>query len=583
VGWVHALALLLLGAAAQADPVAVPHVIPLSGTGTYVLGWQVDAAFDYGHGFTSIEEIRIDWTGNVTPGTRYSSTSGYFSCTTVFTAIIDEPPAPLWSAHSSGSPFDAEVPFETLGDPSTYFLRNGSGMVSLYLSSIVVIDGYVVSSPVGELTDVNLVIVGVASSPTCGDGVLDELEFCDDGNLDPGDGCDDLCDVENFYTCSGEPSVCVGSEVGILEVLDREGLGDGKLFVAPKGVTSDASGNVYVAASSSNNVIHITPDDTATELLNVSSPGPLGFLIYPKAVVLDTAGNLYVAEGSLSSFNQVFKRAPDGTLSVPIDSDGDGGANPLGAPRDLAADASGNVYVSGAIVFRIAPDESLSILIDETGDGTHGLSWPRGPAFDAAGNAYVAGQASRNVFHIDTEGTVTEILDETANGSGFPLVAPRGIAVGGDGTVYVLDHSQVLALYEGGAVAQILGPDGDGMGNTISGGSGIALGPTGKLYVCGASSNNAFEIDLPGGGTVSEIIDVNGDGIGNGLENPAGIAVTPNGVVYVTGSSSYNLFKIVLEESSALAVPVTSPTALLALMVGFLLSGGAFAAAIRRH
>lgn len=42
----------------------------------------------------------------------------------------------------------------------------------------------------------------------CGDGVR-ECESCDDGNIVPGDGCSSICEVEQGYTCSGEPSVCV--------------------------------------------------------------------------------------------------------------------------------------------------------------------------------------------------------------------------------------------------------------------------------------------------------------------------------------------------------------------------------------
>jgi large repetitive protein len=48
----------------------------------------------------------------------------------------------------------------------------------------------------------------VAMTSTCGDGVLDLLEFCDDGDDMGGDGCNAKCEVENGYMCDGEPSVC---------------------------------------------------------------------------------------------------------------------------------------------------------------------------------------------------------------------------------------------------------------------------------------------------------------------------------------------------------------------------------------
>lgn len=49
----------------------------------------------------------------------------------------------------------------------------------------------------------------VATSTSCGDGVLDPLDFCDDGDSDNGDGCNDHCEIEQGWTCTqASPSVC---------------------------------------------------------------------------------------------------------------------------------------------------------------------------------------------------------------------------------------------------------------------------------------------------------------------------------------------------------------------------------------
>ena len=48
-----------------------------------------------------------------------------------------------------------------------------------------------------------------ALQSSCGDGVLDLLDFCDDGDSDDGDGCSSKCEIEDGWTCNGaEPSVC---------------------------------------------------------------------------------------------------------------------------------------------------------------------------------------------------------------------------------------------------------------------------------------------------------------------------------------------------------------------------------------
>jgi len=67
----------------------------------------------------------------------------------------------------------------------------------------IVLDGYMA-------TDVGMYSFEVNAWPTtCGDGVLDPLEFCDDGNSATTDGCDAKCEVETGWSCSeDEPSVC---------------------------------------------------------------------------------------------------------------------------------------------------------------------------------------------------------------------------------------------------------------------------------------------------------------------------------------------------------------------------------------
>jgi cysteine-rich repeat protein len=68
-----------------------------------------------------------------------------------------------------------------------------------------------VGSPAGEGGDGNTV------SATCGDRKVDKGEDCDDGDRADGDGCDGTCAVEDGWTCTGEPSMCVKCGNGDLE------------------------------------------------------------------------------------------------------------------------------------------------------------------------------------------------------------------------------------------------------------------------------------------------------------------------------------------------------------------------------
>lgn len=66
-----------------------------------------------------------------------------------------------------------------------------------------------------------------ASLPTCGNGMLGPIEFCDDGNMTDGDGCSH-CTVDDMYNCNdAEPSVC-----------QMEGCGDG-LIQTPEACDDD--------------------------------------------------------------------------------------------------------------------------------------------------------------------------------------------------------------------------------------------------------------------------------------------------------------------------------------------------------
>jgi hypothetical protein len=46
----------------------------------------------------------------------------------------------------------------------------------------------------------------------CGDGVLQAGEECDDGDGTGGDGCSATCEIEDCWTCAGEPSLCTPAD-----------------------------------------------------------------------------------------------------------------------------------------------------------------------------------------------------------------------------------------------------------------------------------------------------------------------------------------------------------------------------------
>ncbi len=71
-------------------------------------------------------------------------------------------------------------------------------------------------------------------------------------------------------------------------------------------------------------------------------------------------------------------------------------------------------------------------IIDANGDGAgDGLAAPCGIAVDGDGNVYVTGFNTDNAFKITPVGVITEIIDMTGDGEGNGLVFAEGIAAGG--------------------------------------------------------------------------------------------------------------------------------------------------------
>ncbi len=78
-------------------------------------------------------------------------------------------------------------------------------------------------------------------------------------------------------------------------------------IVSPTGITSDNSGNIYIATFTDNTILKITPD--GRRLVYVKNPKISG----PISLASDSVGNIYVANYNA---NNVLKITPEGLVSV---------------------------------------------------------------------------------------------------------------------------------------------------------------------------------------------------------------------------------------------------------------------------
>jgi uncharacterized protein (TIGR03437 family) len=223
-----------------------------------------------------------------------------------------------------------------------------------------------------------------------------------------------------------------------------------------EGISTDLNGNIFIADAMAHRVREITPSGIIRTIAGNGSPGFSGDggpasqaqLNAPYGVLADVRGNLFIADLGNSRVRRI---APDGTISTVAG----GGKAPAGgvnegspatavalqAPRNLAMDSAGNLYISdfsGQRVFRLDASGNLTTA---AGTGTAGfgpegslaaqtaLAYPTALAFDRGGNLFIADSQNHAVRKV-TQGLISTIARSTT---------PTGLAVDGAGTLYIAD------------------------------------------------------------------------------------------------------------------------------------------------
>ena len=189
-------------------------------------------------------------------------------------------------------------------------------------------------------------------------------------------------------------------------VLGDNGPATSAQLVDPLGVAVDAGGNLYIADL---NRIRMVMNGTITTMAGNGSGGYQGDggpataaeIASPTGVAVDFSGNLYFADTGnnrvrMVSGGVVTTVAGNGTYGF-TGSNGTATSATLGAPSAVAADSSGNLYITDAYrVLKLSKGKIATIA---------GLSAPQGVAVDAAGNVYVANPSSHRVYVLAPSGT----------------------------------------------------------------------------------------------------------------------------------------------------------------------------------
>ncbi len=300
-------------------------------------------------------------------------------------------------------------------------------------------------------------------------------------------------------------------------------IGTDASFTSPRGLCSDASGNIYVADYSNNRIRKITPASAVSTIAGNGSSGSTDGLSSiaefngPSGVCMDAAGNIYVAD---SYNNKIRKITPAGVVSTYAGTGLQGSIDGLAAsssfynPYAICIDTSGNIYVADRFNNKIRKITSTGIVSTLAGSGAAGaangtgtlstFSYPSGICLDALGNIYVADASNHLIRKITATGIVSTLAgsgvagltDGVGIGSSFN--EPTDICISASGNLYVADtYSQrIRKIATGGIVSTIAGTsygslDGSNVVAQFAYPYGICIDPSGNIYV---TENNTSRV-----------------------------------------------------------------------------------------
>ena len=357
---------------------------------------------------------------------------------------------------------------------------------------------------------------------------------------------------------------------------------------SPVGVALDSTGNLYIVEQGDSRIREVN-NGTST----VTFPGTnikvqagwietvvgtdiVGFnasnttanatpLNYPTSVTLDPSGNMFVAD----TLNLRLRKVANNSISTVAGNGlfsygGDGGAAAgaqLNAPKGVAADPAGNLYIADTgnnAIRKVASNGSISTVAGSgiagggaAGNGTNQFSGPQGLAADSSGNIYIADSQNARVVKLTSGGAQTTVAGSGTQGYGgdgaaatsAQLNTPTAVAVDSSGNLYIADfgNNRIRKVSASGTISTIAGNgnsgySGDGGLATralINLAQGVAVDGAGNVYIAD-TGNNAIRQVTPAGiiHTIAPIV------------NPVGITTDSLGNLYVSdgGSLVYEIY-----------------------------------------
>jgi sugar lactone lactonase YvrE len=324
------------------------------------------------------------------------------------------------------------------------------------------------------------------------------------------------------------------------------------LSTSAQQVAVDGGGNTYVADTGKNQILYYPANGSAGSVVaggngagySGDNGGALAAkLNAPKGVAVDAAGNLYIADTGnnvvrrVDRFSQIITTLAGGATSVcPLASDAYGDSCPaaqtiLSAPAGVAADANGNIYIS----------DSGHNLIRQIA--------PNGYSYLYAGGTVCSG--------------ATDTYGDGCAATQAALSSPAGLTVDTSSNLYIADPGDNLVrevAYIAGTITAVAGNGQAGFGGDgglatraqLSGPQGVAVDAAGDVFIAD-TGNDGLRIVNQASGNISTLAGVLGSsgtgtvpGSANGvlLSAPRGVAVNGQGTLTLSDSANGRLLQI---------------------------------------
>jgi sugar lactone lactonase YvrE len=311
-------------------------------------------------------------------------------------------------------------------------------------------------------------------------------------------------------------------------------------------------------------------------------PGGTAALNRPSAVALDNQGNVYVADRANHCIRKISAAGVVSTLAgtgVAGRTNGPGTTAQFDSPQGIAVNAQGTVYVADTNNGLIRIITQAGVVSTWAGAAGYGLQdgpvatarflQPEGLALDQQGTLYIADTFNNRIRKITPQGIVSTVAGSgpapiyvTENFADGPsstakFYFPAGIAVDGDGTLYIADgqNHRIRKISTAGMVSTLAGSTSgaaDGTGSTalFNYPIGITLDTKGTLYVSDFGNDCIRRISAAGqvstfAGQASNFGFADGPVDAARFYSPTGIVTSPSATeLYVADSDNNRIRKI---------------------------------------